>query len=667
MMSFIRSCCLCGFVLLASVNEFNVAKNDAERNHFPNVLSMGFEVSNPEKIETNVFSDLGAWHAYTQPSSVKDHGAFIGPLLMDLKGEWLGNTISKIGLKEAGKPIDLSVAKTELKYYPGLLTQEMWINDLKVELQLIFGSNRSAMINTRVYNLGKKKRKIQLSWTGKSLLTGAQIKKGDQGIAISFKDNEHRFTQQFDSPHTMTIQLSGNGYQADLEEISIQPDAHFSIGQTQSYYLNAAEEQAATITTFNFNKEFRANQRRWDKYLNDYFNAPGLQVTSLEQQKLAVKSIVTLQTNWRSKAKDLLHGGVFPSLNYQGFYGFWSWDSWKQAVGLSYFNPALAKENMLAMFDYQDEHGMVADCIYTDKKENNWRDTKPPLAAWAVWKIYEQSKDVSFLNTIYPKLVKYHEWWYKNRDHNQNGLCEFGSTDGTRIAAAWESGMDNAVRFDKAVLLKNNATAWSLNQESVDLNAYLYAEKGYLAKIALAMGNSKGHQEWKSQLDPLKQKINQTFFREDKGFYYDKSLEGQWIDVDGPEGWLPLWCGLAEEQQFNSVLKMIKKTNKFDRSVPLATLAADHPGFDPLKGYWRGPVWLDQFYFGYSALLRYGRKDEANYFLNKLLKNAEGLQGQGAIRENYHPLTGKGLNAKNFSWSAAHLLIILKENTHDTF
>lgn len=48
---------------------------------------------------------------------------------------------------------------------------------------------------------------------------------------------------------------------------------------------------------------------------------------------------------------------------------------------------------------------------------------------------------------------------------------------GQRIAAAWESGMDNAVRFDEAVLMKNNDKAWSLNQESVDLNAYLYAEK----------------------------------------------------------------------------------------------------------------------------------------------------------------------------------------------
>lgn len=70
------------------------------------------------------------------------------------------------------------------------------------------------------------------------------------------------------------------------------------------------------------------------------------------------------------------------------------------------------------------------------------------------------------------------------RDHDGDGLCEFGSTDGSLIAAKWESGMDNAIRFDDSKILKNSEGAFSLNQESVDLNAYLYAEKEYLSKLA---------------------------------------------------------------------------------------------------------------------------------------------------------------------------------------
>tara|TARA_X000000368_G_C22505841_1_gene482678 strand:+ start:222 stop:413 length:192 start_codon:yes stop_codon:yes gene_type:complete len=40
----------------------------------------------------------------------------------------------------------------------------------------------------------------------------------------------------------------------------------------------------------------------------------------------------------------------------------------------------------------------------------------------------------------------------------------------------------------------------------------------------------------------------------------------------------------------------------------------------------------------------------------------EGLNKEGiSIRENYHPLTGKRLNAEHFSWSAAHLILLLSD------
>jgi putative isomerase len=32
------------------------------------------------------------------------------------------------------------------------------------------------------------------------------------------------------------------------------------------------------------------------------------------------------------------------------------------------------------------------------------------------------------------------------------------------------------------------------------------------------------------------------------------------------------------------------------------------------------------------------------------------------FRENYHPLTGEGLNAENFSWSAAHIIMLLQKD-----
>ena len=105
----------------------------------------------------------------------------------------------------------------------------------------------------------------------------------------------------------------------------------------------------------------------------------------------------------------------------------------------------------------------------------------------------------------------------------------------------------------------------------------------------------------------------------------------------------------------------MKDKEKFNTLVPLPTFTASHPKFDPLNGYRRGPVWLDQFYFGVEGLKRYGYYTFAAELQNRLFKNAEGLLSDAPIYENYHPLTGKGLNAINFSCSAAHILMLLKK------
>ena len=100
---------------------------------------------------------------------------------------------------------------------------------------------------------------------------------------------------------------------------------------------------------------------------------------------------------------------------------------------------------------------------------------------------------------------------------------------------------------------------------------------------------------------------------------------------------------------------------RFAGTVPLPTLTMDHPEFDPLDGYWRGPVWLDQAYFGVNGLERYGFSELAHELRERILTAPEGLVGDGPIFENYHPVTAQGLNAPHFSWSAAHLLLLLVE------
>jgi putative isomerase len=166
---------------------------------------------------------------------------------------------------------------------------------------------------------------------------------------------------------------------------------------------------------------------------------------------------------------------------------------------------------------------------------------------------------------------------------------------------------------------------------------------------------------FKEEANKLKNKINETFYDPLNGFYYDKFISGEFIRTEASEGFLPLWAGIPDSAEAENVIHMILRENKFNTPVPFPTLCADQRLFDPLNGYWRGPVWLDQFYFGMEGMKRYHHTSIANLLMEKLLDNAKGLYTAEPIRENYHPITGEGLNAINFSWSAAHLLLMLLE------
>ena len=459
----------------------------------------------------------------------------------------------------------------------------------------------------------------------------------------------------------------------------------------------------------NAQQHIEAHSSRWQQYLAPIAQLP-------EQQKLvAQKSIETLNGNWRSAAGALKHDGVSPSVTARWFNGFWAWDSWKHAYAMAHFNPEVAKQNILSMFDYQilksdqvrpQDHGVVIDAIFYNKDVKrqgdggNWneRNTKPPLASWAVWEVYKTTKDLAFVKTLLPKLEAYHAWWYRNRDHNGNGLIEYGASKhrfhndeqgqlsfnaqlteavakkyasncklqkqdwyqcfgiqayenllassdylsldiGAQHGAGWESGMDNAARFGfinkeqlqeyankhhqgdltlakqdwQVRFFENRDKAggllgFSINQESVELNSYLVLEKKLLAKMHGLVGNRTEKIKYQKQVAKLTQLVNLCFYDETTQFYYDrqitaeKSSRGQCsgnLLVQrgmGPEGWSPLWAEIATQSQAEAVAKNMLSSHHFNLTVPFPTAAASNPAYDK-DIYWRGRVWLDQFYF----------------------------------------------------------------------
>ena len=630
-------------------------------NYSNNILNYKITPKNSVDKSGLMFSDQGAWFGFSFPDSISNYGGFSGPFLMtEQNGIWSSANLSQLVLK------NVVWNSIETSSFASHLEQIFKSDSLELKQQLVFISGHSAIIKSTITNIGKETISISMHWKNQPMFPES-LKFTSTKNEVLIKSSKSNAIGHLIFPTGTSIKNTDNTYITEPESLSLKPNQskEINISQTFIFPEYSWENEKSALVTISFDSVLNIRKNEKEGQIAAITNKLKTEFKDSIYKNALAKAQLTLQNNWRIPAGELKHEGLFPSYHYKWFHGFWSWDSWKHAVGLSYYNTKLAKNQLRAMFDFQSEDGFVVDCVYRDTtiEKHNYRDTKPPLSAWAVLKIIEKDNDLEFVKEMYPKVKKYHNWWYNKRDHDKDGLCEYGSTDGTLIAAKWESGMDNAIRFDNSKILKNEDGAYSLDQESVDLNAYLYAEKLYLTKLAEALEKYDDVKTFKKDADALKIRIQNQFYDPEDGWFYDTNLNGNsFIKGEGSEGWTALWANAASQEQAEAVKNRMMNPKKFFTKVPFQTMSADHPKFDPMNGYWRGPNWLDQAYFGVKGLHNYGFNIEANKATIQILKGAEGILEKGkSIRENYHPITGEGLNAQNFSWSAAHIIMLLIE------
>ncbi|MGI9260613.1 MAG: MGH1-like glycoside hydrolase domain-containing protein, partial [Woeseiaceae bacterium] len=459
-----------------------VSTADVDPSTYVDVFDMRYRECRIDTTRCSLFTDNGAWHAYALPANNLEVG-FHGPYLLTRDyGYWMNGRFGDFKITELASdtPIDVAAAASNAWSEPGQLRQTLTWSGLTLELTLVFSDKRTAVIDVDLENTGTRTVRLGMEMPVTcDAEPASHAVSGSGGMTTTFEDSTAIVVTRWREDGAVASVSPDRCALSTGSPVELAPGDRYQTVVTQASYLDDADR--TSVLHADPHSAIEKNRQRWANYLIGAFQRIDAANRDPKLARLVVKSIQTMVANWRGAAGDLLNDGMYPSFVVRGFNGVWSWDTWKQAAATALFDPRLAKDQIRGMFVYQDERGMIADVIYHDSAENNWRDTKPPLAAWSVWNVHEADADLEFLAEMYPKLKRYHEWWYRDRDHDGDGLAEYGSTDGTRIAAAWESGMDNAVRFDDASMLKNSDQAWSLNQESVDLNAYLYAEEIFLA------------------------------------------------------------------------------------------------------------------------------------------------------------------------------------------
>ena len=629
-------------LLTAVVAGFTAACNPASENiptgkryEFNNILDIAYTPDTLTRCR-GWFTDAGSWMGFTLPQ--KDHwvNGFCGPFSLDMnRRQWMAQSAVTVGYADQANVI---FTPDSTCYFPGELYLSASSEEGKIIQRLNFLDASTALL--RIHSDAGKELSFTASQWGKDIQVST-----DQNTVIARHPSGEIVALTF-TPD-VSVKGTDNNYQAKIN--GSEHDTYVAISFYTGEKELSAGLQKAQLALSNPQEGLKANKERWEGYLTKILRKD----MKPEYDRIAVKAVVTLISNWRTHRGGLLHEGIVPSHAAYYFVGFWAWDTWRFSAALAKFDPELAKDNIRAMFDYQQPDGMIIDCIYTDPAENNARDSKPPLVSWAIDEIFTHANDTAFISEMYPQLMAYYKWWYNKRDHNRNGMCEYGSTDGTLEAAAWESGMDNAIRFDDAKMLKNNGAedAWSMDQESVDLNAYLALECKLLKKFASILGVTFDGPDYSSQ-------VADYFFDKEKGFFFDRRLkDGSFIQEPGCEAYTPLWTEVATADQVKAMLPLLTDTAKFSTYIPFPTVAADNPKYNP-RGYWRGPIWLDQTYFAIRGLRNYGYNKMADEYTLQVFDRLQGLKEGAPIHENYGTHTGELLKAPHFSWSSSHLLML---------
>ena len=205
------------------------------------------------------------------------------------------------------------------------------------------------------------------------------------------------------------------------------------------------------------------------------------------------------------------------------------WDTFFHALLASLEDPEGGKESVRSILAHQTPEGIVPNNNYGNDTINNSNDrSQPPVGAICVWKMHQYHPDTAFLADVYPKLLKWHNWWFDTRpenglpyrDGNQNGLLEWGTEIDTWLQGAkYESGQDNSPMFDN---VRMNETSRTMELDMAGLSGLWAADALCLSYIADAIGKPDDANMLMNQVEEINNRINQELWNEQTGMYCNK-------------------------------------------------------------------------------------------------------------------------------------------------
>lgn len=325
---------------------------------------------------------------------------------------------------------------------------------------------------------------------------------------------------------------------------------------------------------------------------------------------------------------------------------YFCWDSFFTAALACLDDPQTARETVRAILSCQTSDGLVPNFGHWIGGASDDR-SQPPVGALCIWKMHQRWPDKVFLAEVYPKLVKWHEWWPKARDGNHDGLLEWGTATGDWQNAQYETGWDDNLHFAGTKM-----AGTTMNADAEDLSSLWSMDAEYLSFMAKALGRKEDAARFQAEHEAMNQHINDRLWNDKLGMYCSRFWDGNFLTRLTPMNFYPLIAGVPGRERAKRVMATLTNSQKFWGAWVLPTLAYDDPNYHEQE-YWRGDIWGPVNYLVFQGLQRYAspaqRMEYARKSVTLFMRNWERANVCG---ENYLSTDGTQNRDPHYTWGA---------------
>lgn len=396
-------------------------------------------------------------------------------------------------------------------------------------------------------------------------------------------------------------------------------------------------------------------------------------------------AIQRLTKYFHEKAPELLrpaqgylkYPSISPSLpNSQYSSELWDWDTLWTTLGLLQVarkanDPLLrtqvvehARGSLMNFFDHQAADGRIPMLITVSNpdplhclsgtaphKENQ---AKPVLAQLAL--LISRESGYDWLAPHFDHLLRFFESWTTN-NLSHTGLLVWG--DDVAIGNDNDPTTFGRPFFSSANLLLN--TLWHQDLEAA-------------AELAEKLGRGSEAAELRERASKVADAIQRCCWDPRDQFFYTADVQCKdrraelipevprgmamsWnslpLRIQTFTGFLPLWCGIATEEQARALAMHSRNAKTFCGNSGIRSLSAQESMYSLASSTnpsnWLGPVWIIVNYLVWCGLKRYGMNADASVVADKMINLlARDLATSGSLNEYYHPDTGEALSHRGF-------------------